>query len=251
MNKFTVISHFYNEEYLLPHWLNHHKKIFDHGILIDYDSTDNSVSIIKEICPTWTIVKSKNEYFESRAIDREVMEYEVHIDGFKICLNTTEFVLGNFSSLRDVKDITKIKIPQFCMVDPDYMEGKAIEKDLIKERTFGTHYNVYDPRLCRLLHNDVHGRYDTDASAPHGRHFPNPNTNDFIILWYGFSPWTDELIKRRLQIATRIPDSDKPVAVTHFYNKNELYSWFKDWQRSTTDLSGEINKFLSLTFNEK
>ena len=62
MNK-TVLTHFYNEEYLLPWWLDHHKKYFDHGILIDYASTDKSVEIIKEICPTWTEVKSKNEFF--------------------------------------------------------------------------------------------------------------------------------------------------------------------------------------------
>jgi hypothetical protein len=32
----TVISHIFNEEYLLPFWLEHHRTIFDHGIIIDY-----------------------------------------------------------------------------------------------------------------------------------------------------------------------------------------------------------------------
>ena len=36
--KSTIIAHFFNEEYLLPWWLNHHKKIFDYGILFDYSS---------------------------------------------------------------------------------------------------------------------------------------------------------------------------------------------------------------------
>ena len=35
--------------------------------MIDYHSMDNSVNIIKEICPTWEIVESKN-------IDREIEE---------------------------------------------------------------------------------------------------------------------------------------------------------------------------------
>ena len=52
----TVVTHFFNEEYLLPWWLEHHKKYFDHGVMIDYNSTDSSVEIIKKICPTWTIV---------------------------------------------------------------------------------------------------------------------------------------------------------------------------------------------------
>ena len=48
----TVISHFYNEEYLLPWWLMHHTKIFDHGILINRGSTDRSVEICKLFAPT-------------------------------------------------------------------------------------------------------------------------------------------------------------------------------------------------------
>ena len=59
----TVISHFYNEEYLLPFWLKHHKKYFDHGILINYHSTDKSVEIIKEICPDWEIINTEYEEF--------------------------------------------------------------------------------------------------------------------------------------------------------------------------------------------
>lgn len=38
MDKITVLMHIYNEEYLLPFWLNHHKNIFDHGVIVNYDS---------------------------------------------------------------------------------------------------------------------------------------------------------------------------------------------------------------------
>ena len=44
----SIISHFYNEEYLLPWWLNHHKKYFDYGLMIDYNSPDISVEVIKD-----------------------------------------------------------------------------------------------------------------------------------------------------------------------------------------------------------
>ena len=71
----TVITHFYNEEYLLPWWLNHHKKYFDHGIMIDYGSTDKSVEIIKEICPNWEIHNTKYEYFYAPWIEHEILEY--------------------------------------------------------------------------------------------------------------------------------------------------------------------------------
>ena len=74
--KKTIISHFYNEEYLLPFWLKHHSKMFDHGILIDYNSTDRSVDIIREICPTWEIIDSRNELFDAVLIDKEVEDIE-------------------------------------------------------------------------------------------------------------------------------------------------------------------------------
>jgi hypothetical protein len=64
MNNFinsTVIIHIYNEEYLLPFWLNHHKNIFNHGIIID-----NSINICKEICPT------RNPDFGHLNVDLEV-----------------------------------------------------------------------------------------------------------------------------------------------------------------------------------
>lgn len=67
--KKTVLCHFYNEEWLLPWWLNHHKQFFDHGIMINYQSTDRSAEIIKEICPTWDIVQSKNLYFLPEDVD--------------------------------------------------------------------------------------------------------------------------------------------------------------------------------------
>jgi hypothetical protein len=71
--KKTIISHFYNEEYLLPWWLMHHAKYFDDGILINYASDDRSVELIKFYCPNWTIVDSKNEFFDAALIDQEVI----------------------------------------------------------------------------------------------------------------------------------------------------------------------------------
>jgi hypothetical protein len=95
----TIISHFFNEEFLLPWWLEHHKKIFDYGILIDYASTDNSVNIIKEICPNWLVVPSKNKEFQTNLIDDEVCHWESTIDGWRIALNITEFLLGDADKL--------------------------------------------------------------------------------------------------------------------------------------------------------
>jgi hypothetical protein len=75
----TIISHFYNEEYLLPWWLEHHKKYFNHGIMINYASTDNSVSIIRQACPDWTVINSRNKFFDAKLIDDEVSDIESNV----------------------------------------------------------------------------------------------------------------------------------------------------------------------------
>ena len=99
----SIISHFYNEEYLLPWWLEHHKKYFDYGLMIDYNSTDNSVEIIKDICPDWQIVTSVNSCFNAVEVDKEVMYYEEQIPGWKVTLNSTEFLVGNYKLLKDIE----------------------------------------------------------------------------------------------------------------------------------------------------
>jgi hypothetical protein len=91
-HKITVLTNVYNEEYLLPFWLEHHKHMFDHGIIVDYRSTDRSMEICKAICPTWTIITTTNENYGALAVDKEFMELETKIDGIKIVLNTTEFL---------------------------------------------------------------------------------------------------------------------------------------------------------------
>src|SRR5260221_3505935 len=90
--RLTVISHFRNEEVYLPFWLRHHTRLFDHGVMIDYRSSDRSVEIVRELAPTWEIRPSRNEKFHSASIDREVMDIETEFSGWKMCLNVTEFL---------------------------------------------------------------------------------------------------------------------------------------------------------------
>lgn len=79
-----------NEEILLPSWLTHHKKLFTHGVIVDNDSCDRSVEIIKEFCPTWEVVQVKTH----RNLDIEKMqELESKYDGWKCVLNVSEFLV--------------------------------------------------------------------------------------------------------------------------------------------------------------
>lgn len=90
----TVITHFLNEEILLPAWLIHHRKLFTHGIMLDAGSTDNSCNIIKSFCPSWEIVKIPKEKSGSPMLDIYIVqEFEAKITRWKIVLNVGEFLI--------------------------------------------------------------------------------------------------------------------------------------------------------------
>jgi hypothetical protein len=252
--KKTILSHIYNEEYLLPYWLNHHKKYFDHGIIIDYKSTDRSIEIIKEICPTWEIHTTKNEYFYAPIVDTEVCEYEKNIEGFRIVLNTTEFLFGNYEKLEYISKNTQFLIGANIMVDSVDTEFTEIESDLFKERQYGiSRYKKFGIRSCRSFHNYY---IDYPSIVGPGRHFrpegltchhmeidKSQISEDFFILWYGFSPFNENLVKRKLQIQTKHHPSGE-WSGGHNISEFELISIFKSYQSDSEDLSEEINKFL-------
>ena len=202
----TIISHFYNEEYLLPWWLKHHKQYFDHGIMIDYASTDRSVEIIKEICPDWTIIPSRNKFFDAVAIDQEVMDIEKNIIGWRVALNTTEFLVGDYSILdTSTAEYSGFTVPCHIMVDKNPHMEPSYARPLIEQKVFGIHYRGRDPfeRRPRLIHNNPNINY------PLGRHYPSFSTEKLAVLWYGWSPYNDKFKNRKLQIQNRIPESDK------------------------------------------
>ena len=227
----TIISHIYNEEYLLPYWLNHHKKYFRHGIIIDYCSTDSSIEIIKSICPSWEIVKTRNSDFDAKNIDEEVMDIEKTIGGPRICLNTTEFLVGDYSKIRN-----ELIIPSVVMVDK-VNEGSEFS-NLLDDRTNGIPYDKNQIRGCRCLHTG-NVRYGL------GRHFHHPNTDDFLVLWYGFSPYNKQSIKRKLQIQDKISARDRSMGHGHQHITNEesLNKVFLEYQKQSIDLSPILNKW--------
>lgn len=203
----TIITHFYNEEYLLPWWLNHHKKYFDHGILIDYHSTDRSAEIIRDICPTWQIFKSINPDFQAHACDREVMIYEDQLSGWKIALNVTEFLVGDLNKLMHHDPVaTQYLIPGLAFFDwnPDGVLNQEVElwKQIKNGIPYTSHFWF---RRSRSLHN-----FKVDYSAVgSGRHYESYNNTDALIFHYGNSISSKQMLDRRLQIQHTIPLHDK------------------------------------------
>lgn len=232
----TVMSHIYNEEYLLPFWLEYHKKIFTNGIIIDYCSTDETCNIIRQICPHWKIIKTINTNvdgspnFSARLIDDEVIEIEKNISGFKIALNVTEWLLLSNSP----KSFTDYLKPNNCYLFQAYqcMSEKinyhpTSAVDFLAEITKVKNSSHF--RGVRILHD----RNGLDYTL--GRHHRigvdnNVNCDEGIILWTGFYPFNEEILKRKLQIGKNIPQTDvvRRLGFQHMMNREEMISQFKN-----------------------
>lgn len=258
----TIISHFYNEEYLLPWWLKHHTKIFDFGILIDHNSTDRSVEICKEIAPHWKVVKTKLSHFDAWLTDMEVMNYENDVKGWKIALNTTEFLISD-TKLDEIEDHLKkekldgCKTSGFTMIDKNPLDKPKSEIGLVEQKPWGIPDNIPQnilvrkilrqpkkiPHRNRFYHCLPTGMYSI------GRHFSmHPHAKNrclnMMTLHYGFSPWCNEFINRKLQIGQKVPESDKKNGwgTQHFYDKNKLEEEFlKMSKQKYVDLSKYIS----------
>lgn len=141
----TLISHFYNEEMLLPYWIKHHKQIFDHAILINHGSTDRSFDIIKEMAPEWDVIDSSLKEFDALLTDFEVEKVEEKIRGWKVCLNTTEFLVGSLKEVISKYSSLGIKsIYPRAMVMVDNEPGTQLDPklSLLNQKPFGIPDNI-------------------------------------------------------------------------------------------------------------
>ena len=235
--KKTVISHFYNEEYLLPFWLKHHRGMFDHGILIDYASTDRSRAIIKELTPTWEIVPSRNKYFHGFAIDEEVFYYEAKTEGWKSTLNISEFIFCiDFNGL--VADISRpvnnnvngLFFAPITMVDRPELIGAELDPNFpyVLQRCFGSK-GMKNPRGSeRLLHRRSKGEY-----VGAGRHTSSMRNAlripGLYHMWLGFSPLDEKSIQRKLSFKEKIITEDgtyprdHATGGAHLVTRDELF----------------------------
>ena len=236
---FTVISHIYNEEYLLPFWLTYHKNIFTHGIIIDYRSTDKSLDIIREICPTWQIITTRNPCFQADIVDREVMDIENTFSGFKIVLNITEFLVlpKNFVI---PQENTCIRMSVYTPLHSTNTYPYNLT-DLI-QNIQKIDYSTF--RYFRTMHNYNNGNYELGRHST--RHNFTQANSDIYVLWFGFYPWNDEIIKRKLQIKNNIPDSDRYSGrgTQHFLSTNDLVNQKNNLFNGASDASSAVNTIL-------
>lgn len=213
--KKTLLCHFYNEEWMLPWFLNHHKQIFDHGIMIDYHSTDHSRDVIREICPSWDIITSRNPNFQADTIDTEVNDIEQSIEGWRICLNVTEQLIGDYTVM-DTSAVDELYVPSIFMVDVEYQDRVANPDVALYEQYYhGFSFRDSDrdflERRSRRLHrtNRPYPIASTRECMAPGRHYNMYSQMDLAILYYGWCPFDQGQLKRKLQIQTQIPLIDR------------------------------------------
>ncbi len=242
----TVITHFYNEEYLLPWWLKHHREIFDFGILINYNSSDQSVDIIKELCPHWQIIDTTNEFFDARKCDQDVEFCERQLHGWRMALTVTEFLVGDVNKLTiDSPARVQWYIPGIRFTGWDTNKEFDTTKPLWEQHTMGISYHDNPTaHQCRSLHNF------NDIKYPVGRHFTPYNTEDALIFHYAHTLIGPKMFDRRLQIQHKVSPEDKAEKLgTHHYADGTLNidnlkhmhdSWISIGERDCSQYIGKV-----------
>lgn len=244
----TVLTNIFNEEYLLPAWLEHHRRVFDHGIVVDYGSTDRSLDIVREMCPTWEIRKTRNEFFDAIPIDAEFEDIERSIDGIKVVLNTTEFLIAERA------------LASYFPTNPQSQEALAVttwstwaekgkpDGELTLQTLFaGIEKGSPTERSARFIHT-----FPSACYTP-GRHtIRRPSTPEagLTILWFGFYPWTDRLLQRKLQIKTRIgKDAGTGFGFQHWWTEQALQAEYESRGRASVPYPDRLRAAMNRASN--
>eukprot|EP00877_Chromochloris_zofingiensis_P006407 jgi/Chrzof1/2019/UNPLg00674.t1 len=207
----VLITHFFNEEWLLPWWIRHHAPMCDFAILIDYNSTDKSLDIIRREAPnTWQVVQSQNRMFGAVAVDREVEKYEaLYPNAWKIALTLSEFLVhpNLRQSLADHNTTMAFRFRSFFMVGDDSAPLQRFTS-LVKQRS------RYASSSSNMLHGDT---YASRFIHNHARLSYSPGRHSIPVPWewsmvgfvakFIYTPWP-QIVNRQVQFSVRIPDSD-------------------------------------------
>jgi hypothetical protein len=238
----TLISHFYNEEFLLLGFCKHWGRLVDHAVMIDYHSTDNSRDVIRSICPTWEIVESRNNSFDAMGCDLECIDYEQRFRGWKFVANSTEILLhwdlrGFLEQWeQEHPDVEAIGMTSAVMCQgPDEPLDYDLDGDLWNQRHWGWIDKGCAARPWRYIHRGIHGQY-----AQVGRHstgLSHEHDPSLILQWWGWSPWP-QVKQRKFQIQDRIPLSNRLVGWghQHIVSEEQLEERYQETLRWSSDL---------------
>ncbi len=236
----TIVTHVYNEEFLLDSWIRHHRDVFDHGIVVDFNSTDQSMDVVKELAPHWTIVQSPLLEFSAEPLDRLIESIERELSGTRMTLTVTEFLLGNPRELLSEQLI----VPSIDLINMPFDPPFNPDLPWHEQRVHGIHYKSTSKFRSNLRGRSIH---KINVNYPVGRHFDGSIGGSMLIYRVAGCLVNEKMIERRLQIQSKIPVSDvlKNYGVQHHdfgrgltrekLLEQELYE-----QSISLDLSGVI-----------
>ena len=170
------------------------------------------------MCPTWEIRTTTNATFGADEIDQELMSIEREFDGYKMALNTTEFLI----SIKPIRELivdapnSNYSIQGLGAISSDVGTYPATLQEMMgRVESVNTTRRMY-----RSLFSYPDGKYGL------GRHFPShPITAQIpaYVMWFGFYPWNERAIERKLQISDRIPPHDRARGYSyhHQWNREE------------------------------
>jgi hypothetical protein len=236
------ITHIFNEALLLPWWVLHHRGVFDSMLVINYGSTDNSMEIVREMAPGWTIVDSELLEFDASKLDAQVMAVERTLptgpDEFKLVLNTTEFMWdSNFRKNLELDhycypETQAFGLKSFCLVDGENELDFPVyyEEPLWLNHTHGKLDSAFPgavPRHSRFVHNGNDGRY---GLGRHHTELPHRDMEGSYLLHATFAPWP-QAVERKLQIQTKMSQHDKTngFGIQHQQTPESLDVTYRNW----------------------
>jgi hypothetical protein len=140
------------------------------------------------------------------------------------------------------------------MVDTDRENLVTQDHPLYEQKHWGFSFKDsqrdFLERRSRSIHN-VPVNYppnNTPECMGPGRHYHTYNTDQLVIFYYGWCPFDDGGIARKLQIQTQIPliDRQRGWGFHHITNKETLtYRLENEFIPRSRDLTEDINEYIN------
>ena len=231
--------------------------MFDTAILINHRSTDNSCEIIRSLAPHWEIVETTSRNFDARSCDEEVMYHESRYDAeLKIVLNITEFLICDdivtLERMLGKRLQTQAILSGALMVDHEPDRNPDREGSLPAQKCHGVWetdiwYAFVPKRLgfldhvarSRIAHCSPSGEYDVGRHRSKLRKKVKVDRSIAAIWWYGFAPFTEETVRRKMQIAGQIAPDDLQVGFgrQHLSTRTQIKEQYEYLKKRSARLS--------------
>jgi hypothetical protein len=247
--KKLLVTHVWNDELYIRGWLRHHKALFTHGVIIYYESSDNTLAIIKEEVPHWDIVKPTIAKLTTGELERQIHGIEALYPGWwKLCLTVTEYLIATDldAELERWSGTTGFYLNGYGLVESLFESKVPYDKDVpvIHQRSFGFDMTeVYvdgrnDGR--RYFHQNTNGNYSLGRHWTMNDHVLDHPIKDLFLVRAFYSPFNQEAIDRKLNMGKNI--SAKDIAEgrcwQHFYSLEDIQYDHKVLLRQSQSLAG-------------